>query len=117
MGGFIACRKSEGLEGISTTANGSSHSKTLYIVFTKIVCVKRTAHILGCLGAAIAGVVYMKTIYDNRSSELSFVLGEAKVAPLSGHTIPRLELRAAVLATELYQTICKQINIKLDMVW
>ena len=32
----------------------------------------------------------------------SFIMGKAKVAPKNGHTIPRLELCAAVPATEIY---------------
>ena len=65
---------------------------------------------------AIAGVAYMKTIFDDNSSEISFLLGKAKVAPLSGHTIPRLELCGAVLASEIYQVISEQLDIKLDKV-
>ncbi|XP_021353860.1 uncharacterized protein LOC110450585, partial [Mizuhopecten yessoensis] len=41
----------------------------------------------------------------------SFILGKAKVAPAHGHTIPRLELCAAVLATELVQVVCEQLDV------
>ncbi|XP_069101998.1 uncharacterized protein [Argopecten irradians] len=42
---------------------------------------------------------------------MSFLLGKAKTAPQHGHTIPRLELCAAVLATELGRTINEQLDI------
>lgn len=45
---------------------------------------------------AIAAVCYLKAKYSDGSSSQGFVLGKAKVAPVSGHTIPRLELCAAV---------------------
>lgn len=40
---------------------------------------------------AVAASAYINLQTETKSS-LSFVLGKAKVAPTSGHTIPRLEL-------------------------
>lgn len=62
---------------------------------------------------AIGAVAYLK-LSDAKSSHISFVLGKAKVAPASGHTIPRLELCAAVLAVELAETIQEQLHISLQ---
>ncbi|XP_071161241.1 uncharacterized protein [Mytilus edulis] len=45
-----------------------------------------------------------------------FILGKAKVAPTSGHTIPRLELSAAVLAVEITQTIVDNLDLHIDTV-
>ena len=50
---------------------------------------------------AIGVVAYIK-FYEANCSRTSFLLGKAKVAPTSGHTIPRLELCAAVMAVELF---------------
>ena len=50
---------------------------------------------------AIAAVGYLKMLAENGTNQLGFVLGKAKVAPLHGHTIPRLELCGAVLAVEI----------------
>jgi hypothetical protein len=47
---------------------------------------------------AIAAVAYLRTLDKDGNSVLGFVLGKAKVAPTNGHTIPHLELCAAVLA-------------------
>lgn len=62
---------------------------------------------------AIGAVAYLK-LSDAKSSHISFVLGKAKVAPASGHTIPRLELCTAVLAVELAETIQEQLHISLQ---
>jgi hypothetical protein len=48
----------------------------------------------------IAAVAYLKLSSGN-SYIISFLLGKAKVAPSHGHTIPRLELCAAVLAIQI----------------
>lgn len=38
-------------------------------------------------------------------------MGKSKVAPSSGHTIPRLELCGAVLATELSEKITNNLDL------
>ena len=64
---------------------------------------------------AIAAVGYFKVFYAN-SSATGFVFGKAKVSPLSGHTIPRLELCAAVLAVKIAQVIVEHLQLKLDSI-
>ncbi|XP_033729155.1 uncharacterized protein LOC117318258 [Pecten maximus] len=44
-------------------------------------------------------------------SHVGFVIGKAKVAPKHRHTVPRLELCAAVLAVQLGQTIEEELSI------
>ncbi|XP_033761536.1 uncharacterized protein LOC117343299 [Pecten maximus] len=65
---------------------------------------------------AIAAVVSIRLTDSNGSQRLGFVLGKAKLAPKHGHTIPRLELCGAVLATELYDTIRDEMDIEFDRV-
>lgn len=48
---------------------------------------------------AISAVAYLKMYSINEDHHVSFIHGKAKVAPSQGHTIPRLELCATVLAT------------------
>lgn len=43
--------------------------------------------------------------------DVGYVLGKAKLAPLSAHTIPRLELGAAVLAVEAAELIQNELDI------
>jgi hypothetical protein len=56
-------------------------------------------------------LAYLKVIDDSGATSLSFLVGKSKLAPLKGHTIPRLELCGAVLATELSETICNHMNL------
>ena len=51
-----------------------------------------------------------------QASKVGFVIGKSKVAALHRHTIPRLELCAAVLATELATFIKTNLSIPLDSV-
>ncbi|XP_052792080.1 uncharacterized protein LOC128226231 [Mya arenaria] len=60
---------------------------------------------------AIAAVSYLKVTDQVGESSSGFLLGKAKLAPTQGHSIPRLELCGAVLATELAVIISKQLDI------
>lgn len=62
---------------------------------------------------AIAASAYIKTVSDGQTS-VRFIMGRSKLAPLNGHTIPRLELCGAVLATELAEIISVQLGIPLQ---
>ncbi|VDI30798.1 Hypothetical predicted protein [Mytilus galloprovincialis] len=65
---------------------------------------------------AIAAVAYLRTTDSSGEPNIGFILGKAKVAPTSGHTIPRLELSAAVLAVEITQTIVDNLDLHIDNV-
>ena len=60
---------------------------------------------------AISAVAYVKTVDKKGSSHVGFIMGKSKVAPSRGHTIPRLELCAAVLATEVAEVILDNFDI------
>lgn len=61
---------------------------------------------------AVASVAYVKiTDPTDSQSHLGFIMGKAKVAPLSCHTIPRLELCSALLATEVWQLNSEQLDV------
>ena len=63
---------------------------------------------------AIAAVAYIRTVSPENDVDVGFVMGKAKVAPKHGHTIPRLELCAAVLATEIYEFIVDNLDTNID---
>jgi len=65
---------------------------------------------------AVAASAYLHTRLSNGSDHVGFVIGKAKVAPSRGHTIPRLELCAAVLATELASTVTEQLEMDMSKV-
>lgn len=61
---------------------------------------------------AIAAVAFLQLFGEiPNTCTSSFLIGKAKVAPTSGHTIPRLELCAAVMAVQLGDTIREQLQI------
>ncbi|CAC5392104.1 unnamed protein product [Mytilus coruscus] len=63
---------------------------------------------------AIASVAYLRTKDMDNNYHVGFVLGKAKVAPTHGHTIPRLELCAAVLAVQVSEIILEELDIQVN---
>ena len=64
---------------------------------------------------AIAAVAYLKIKLSDEQTQVGFVLGKSKVAPTHGHTIPRLELCAALLAAEIGEIVHNHLEIKPDL--
>ncbi|XP_030833438.1 uncharacterized protein LOC115918415 [Strongylocentrotus purpuratus] len=64
---------------------------------------------------AVAAVAYLIDV-DQEKPSASFVFGKSKLAPRLGHTIPRLELCAAVLGTEIARIVCRELNIQASTV-
>ncbi|XP_052817984.1 uncharacterized protein LOC128244007 [Mya arenaria] len=63
---------------------------------------------------AISSVAYLRDENAKGVVQVGFVLGKCKVAPQSGHTIPRLELCAAVMAVEIAETVSEQIGVAIE---
>ena len=65
---------------------------------------------------AIGAVAYLKVVQEDGKTEVGFIMGKAKLAPLSEPTIPRLELCGAVLAAEMADLIQDELDLKLDAI-
>ena len=65
---------------------------------------------------AIGAVAYLRAADVEGHYHVGFVMGKSKLAPRPAHTVPRLELCAAVLAVELYELIRDEIDIEVDAV-
>lgn len=62
----------------------------------------------------IAAVAYLKVLEENGMDYVGFVMRKAKLAPMSVHTVPRLELGAAVLAVKIAELVTRELDVKLD---
>ena len=51
----------------------------------------------------------------NITTELAFVLGKARVAPMKVMTVPKLEIKAALLAARLKREICRALTVTVDI--
>ena len=60
---------------------------------------------------AFGGVVYVRNWYADTSVTVSLLMSKTRVAPLETSTIPRLELCAAVLTTELLKASAEDLGI------
>lgn len=60
---------------------------------------------------------YLRLIGSDGSVSCCLLAAKSKVVPLKGSTIPRLELQAALLGTEMGSSIAKELSIKLDGVY
>ncbi|XP_006822097.1 uncharacterized protein LOC102801573 [Saccoglossus kowalevskii] len=74
--------------------------------------VKRREYHIFCDASdvAIGAVAYLRQINDKDEVNVAFLLGKAKVNPTNAVSIPRLELCAAVLATQLAGKIKAEIR-------
>ena len=61
---------------------------------------------------AIAGTVYIRSLYTDTTVLTSLVIAKTKVAPLKTITIPKLELSSAVLLSKLLSAVGKEFGIK-----
>ncbi|XP_069114175.1 uncharacterized protein [Argopecten irradians] len=86
-----------------------------YASFSLRQSVDTTVHVYSDASEkAIAAVSYLLTKDKNGNHNAGFIVGKAKVAPLHGHTIPRLELCAAVLAVEIAKTVSDNLQIPIE---
>eukprot|EP00064_Thunnus_orientalis_P000662 superscaffoldBa00000036_g663 len=63
---------------------------------------------------AITAVTCLKVMDVEVKCHDDFIMGKAKLAPMSVHTIPRLELGAAVLAVEIAKLVASELDINPD---
>ncbi len=65
---------------------------------------------------AIAAVAYLRVVTMDGQCHVGFIMAKSKLAPYPAHTVPRLELCAAVLAVELAELITEELDLELTAV-
>ncbi|UYV76911.1 K02A2.6-like, partial [Cordylochernes scorpioides] len=66
--------------------------------------------------SAYSSVVYMKSRFKSGHVQVTLIAAKTKVAPLKATSIPRLELCAALLLSNLYDSICSSLLLQIDRV-
>ncbi len=66
---------------------------------------------------AYAGVVYLRTVYDNTDVSITLLYSKTRVAPLSKSTTPRLELCGAQLLSKLLVHVATALEIPLSNIY
>ena len=64
----------------------------------------------------IGTAVYLRLINERKQINVSFIFGQARVAPTHSTTIPRLELCAAVLTSQAVQRIVKELSVEINQI-
>ena len=67
--------------------------------------------------SAVAFLRARVTTSSGFQTELAFVVGKARVAPMKVMTVPKLELQAALLAARLKQDIYRALTVKVNRVF
>ena len=107
------------MAGMAHSTEG--HQELLYfrmIVLTSVSLARQTdIHVFSdSSDQAIAAVPYLRVVDTFGVLSVGFLMGKYKLAPLKGHTIPRLELCGAVRASEIGETVATHLNMSLDRV-
>ncbi|XP_071833874.1 uncharacterized protein [Apostichopus japonicus] len=77
--------------------------------------VRRELHTFGdASNKAIGAACYLRTICDDSEVHVRLVMGKAKLSPKAATTIPRLELCASVVATEIEKYVTQELQVKID---
>lgn len=71
-------------------------------------------HFSGASENGYGTVSYLRLVNSGKKTEVAFMLGKSRVAPIKQVTIPRLELTAAVRAVRVDRMHKKELEINLD---
>jgi hypothetical protein len=93
------------------------HIPRTYAPASQLDAVSKELHIYSDASEmVIASVAYLRTVNTMNNIRVGFILGKSKLAHANGHSIPRLELCAAVMSAQLYDTICEELYMRFDSV-
>ncbi|XP_067373333.1 uncharacterized protein [Channa argus] len=84
---------------------------SLHTTLRRELCVFADASTL-----AVSAVAYLRAFDEEGQVHVGFCMGKSKLAPRQPHTVPCLELCAAVLAVELADTLLEELDIEIHEV-
>lgn len=64
--------------------------------------------------SAFGGVIYLRTMYEDRRVAIDLVASKAKISPVKADTIPRLELSGALVLAQLLRSVADDLKIPED---
>ncbi|XP_075539206.1 uncharacterized protein LOC142573874 [Dermacentor variabilis] len=89
------------------------HVQRTYAPVSTLEAERRDIHVFSDASTrAVAAVAYLRVTDKQGNRHAGFVMGKAKLAPQPEHTIPRLELCAAVLAVEMTDSILRELDFQ-----
>ncbi|XP_037528681.1 uncharacterized protein LOC119405929 [Rhipicephalus sanguineus] len=89
------------------------HVRRTYVPNSTAEAATREIHVFSDASTgAIAAVAYLRVTDRQGNTNVGFVMGKAKLAPQPDHTVPRLELCAAVLAVEMADVILRELDFQ-----
>ncbi|XP_075533172.1 uncharacterized protein LOC142566217 [Dermacentor variabilis] len=89
------------------------HVRRTYTPVSTLEAGSRDIHVFSDASTrAVAAVAYLRVTDKQGDRHVGFVMGKAKLAPQPEHTIPRLELCAAVLAVEMTDSILRELGFR-----
>ncbi|XP_076047321.1 uncharacterized protein LOC143028844 [Oratosquilla oratoria] len=76
-------------------------------------CTSELHHFCDASEVAFGACIYIRTINQDRKVHVALLASKARVAPIRGITIPRLEVSAAVETTKLDAVVRRELDILL----
>jgi len=61
---------------------------------------------------AYAAAIYLRAVHKDKRVIVQLLYAKSRLAPVNAITLPRLELKAAVLGAQLTATIKKQLSLQ-----
>lgn len=104
------------VEKLPSEPKRTTCSQNLHIHLTKLNKRKELCFFSDASTKAIGAIAFLKANQTDGNVEVGFVMGKAKLAPLSEPTIPRLELCAAILSAEMADLIQNELDLNFDAV-
>ena len=83
--------------------------------FNRGSCKQQRLHVFtDASSTGFGAVAYFRSVYEDHSMDVSFVMSKTHVTPVKGLTIPRLELQAAAEGLNIALTVCLEVGMDLQ---